>query len=278
MVGALLALGAALSFGISDVAGAVASRRAPALHVAIGMQFAGFPVLLAGLWLLSGTPSVEALLLGALAGSVGNIGLVLYLRSMAVGPIGVISPISAVVGAGVPVTWGVLVSGDSLTGLQVGGIVAGLAAVVLVAWSPGASLRAYGSRGPVVAFVAGVFFGFFFVALDATPADSGLWPLLGARVAGSLSLLAFLLWSGRRPQRRDLAVGLIVMSGVTDMLANVLFLLATRTGLLSLASLLASLYPVVALLIARQFLHERLQRVQALGVTIALAAMITLVV
>ncbi|MEX0953556.1 MAG: DMT family transporter [Nitriliruptoraceae bacterium] len=276
-MGALLALGAAISFGVSDVAGAVASRRSPALTVAIGMQFAGFPVLLAGLWWLSGTPSVQALLLGALAGSVGNIGLVLYLRSMAVGPIGVISPISAVVGAGVPVTWGVLVAGDPLTAVQVGGIVAGLAAVVLVAWSPGASLRAYGSRGPIVAFVAGLFFGFFFIALDATPADSGLWPLLGARVAGSLSLIAFFLWRGTRP-RHGMAVGLIVLSGTTDMLANVLFLLATRSGLLSLASLLASLYPVVALLIARQLLHERLRPIQALGVAVALAATLALVV
>ncbi|MEX0705741.1 MAG: DMT family transporter [Nitriliruptoraceae bacterium] len=275
-MGALLALGAAISFGVSDVAGAVASRRSPALTVAIGMQFAGFPVLLAGLWWLSGTPSVQALLLGALAGSVGNIGLVLYLRSMAVGPIGVISPISAVVGAGVPVTWGVLVAGDPLTAVQVGGIVAGLAAVVLVAWSPGASLRAYGSRGPIVAFVAGLFFGFFFIALDATPADSGLWPLLGARVAGSLSLIAFFLWRGTRP-RHGMAVGLIVLSGTTDMLANVLFLLATRSGLLSLASLLASLYPVVALLIARQLLHERLRPIQALGVAVALAATLALV-
>jgi len=275
-VGALLALGAALSFGISDVAGAVASRRAPALTVAIGMQFAGFPVLLAGLWLLPGTPSVEALLLGALAGSVGNIGLVLYLRSMAVGPIGVISPISAVVGAGVPVTWGVLIAGDTLTVVQVMGITAGLAAVVLVAWSPGASLRAYGSRGPVVAFIAGVFFGFFFIALDATPADSGLWPLLGARAAGALSLIAIFLWRGTRP-KHGMAVGLVVLSGTTDMLANVLFLLATRSGLLSLASLLSSLYPVVALLIARQLLHERLERVQSLGVVVALAATLALV-
>jgi drug/metabolite transporter (DMT)-like permease len=275
-VGALLAIAAAIGFGVADVTGAVATRRTSATVASFGLQLAGFPLLVVGLVALPGTVSVRALALGALAGAVGNLGLVLYLRSMAVGPIGVISPISALVGAGVPVAWGVWVSGDQLSTLQLAGVVAGMIAVVMVAWSPGASLRAFGSAGPAVAFVAGILFGLFFVALDATPPESGLWPLVGARVTGAAVIAAMLATMRTRPVLRGTR-GLVMLSGTADMAANLLFLLATRTGLLSLASLLTSLYPVVALLLAHQLLGERLTRLQASGVAVALAATAALV-
>ncbi len=272
----VLALGAALSFGVSDISGAMAARRSSALQVALGLQLFGLPVLLVGLVLLPGALTLRALALGVLAGAVGNLGLVLYLRSMAVGPIGVISPLSALLGAAVPVAWGVWLAGDELSAWQLVGIAAGLAAVVLVAYAPGAAQRAYGSRGPIFALIAGTAFGLFFVVLDATPADSGLWPLVGSRIGGTALLLGLLV-AAPRPLPARASVPLIALSGVTDMLANLLFLLATREGLLSLASLLTSLYPVVALLAARVLLAERLTRLQGLGVVLALAATALLV-
>lgn len=272
----MLALAAALSFGISDISGALAARRSSALQVALGLQVAGIPVLLVGLVLLPGTVTLRALGLGVLAGAVGNLGLVLYLRSMAVGPVGVISPLSALVGAAVPVAWGVWLSGDELSAWQLVGVVAALVAVVLVAYSPGAAQRAYGSRGPIFALVAGVAFGLFFVVLDATPAESGLWPLVGSRVGGTVLLLG-LLAAAPRPLPGRASLPLIALAGVTDMLANLLFLLAAREGLLSLASLLTSLYPVVALLAARVLLAERLTRLQWAGVVLALTATALLV-
>lgn len=274
---ALLALAAACSFGISDVAGAVASKRASSIVVSLGLQFAGLPILALALLLLPAAPTLDAILLGALAGAFGIVGLVLYLRSMAVGPVGVISPISALMGVGVPVTWGVGIAGEVLTGWQVAGVAAGVVAVVLVAWSPGASLRAYGSGGPIIALLAGSLFGLFFVVLDATPGGSGLWPLLGARISGSALLVGLLVFV-RRPGPQRSLWPLIALSGATDMGANILFLLATRSGLLSLVSLLASLYPVVALLLARYLLTERLTRLQAGGVVLAMVAIAALVV
>jgi drug/metabolite transporter (DMT)-like permease len=275
-VATVLALGAALSFGISDISGAIAARRSSALQVALGLQLAGLPVLLVGLLLLPGVLSLRALTLGVLAGVVGNLGLVLYLRSMAVGPVGVISPLSALVGAAVPVAWGVWLVGDELDAWQLVGVVAGLVAVVLVAYAPGAAQRAYGRRGPLYALVAGVAFGLFFVVLDATPADSGLWPLVGSRIGGTVLLLG-LLAAAPRPLPGRASIPLIALAGLTDMLANLLFLLATREGLLSLASLVTSLYPVVALLGARLLLAERLTRLQGVGVALALTATALLV-
>jgi drug/metabolite transporter (DMT)-like permease len=270
-VGLVLALGAALSFGVSDFTGALAARRASALTITVVSQLAGVLPLVVALAVLPGRPSPAALALGALAGLVGTAGLILYLRCMAIGPMGVVSPLAAVVGAGVPVGWGVVLAGEQLAVSDTVGVLAGLAAVVMVAYVPGSSIVAAGTRGPLFAAAAGVSFGLFFVALDATPADSGLWPLLGSRFAGTI-LLVVLLALARRPFPTGSALGLAAISGVLDMLANVLFLLAVRTGLLSLVSLLASLYPVVVLLLARQLLHERLTRLQAAGVALALTA------
>lgn len=266
-----LGLAAALAYGISDLAGAVAVRRSSALAASLGTQLAGLPVLLVGLLLLPGRWSLEALLLGAVAGTVGTLGLVLYLRSMAVGPIGVISPLSALVGASVPVLWGLGLGGDRLRPAQLAGVALGLAAVVLVSWSPRAAERAYGRRGPAYALLAGVAFGLFFVVLDATPADSGLVPLVGSRVAGIVVMIV-LIAVVRRPVSGRGAAGMIAIAGVGDMAANLLFLLATRSGQLSLASLTTSLYPVVALILARMLLSERLTGTQAGGVAIALVA------
>lgn len=125
--------------------------------------------------------------------------------------------------------------------------------------------------GLVSAVLAGAAFGVFFVALDAAPDDGGLWPLLGARMTG-IALLAGLL-GRRRPAAPDArAVGIGLVSGLLDMTANVLFLLATQTGMLVLVAVLTSLYPVGVVLLARTVLGERLARAQWVGVASAVGA------
>ena len=270
-MGTLLALLAAAGFGISDVTGAVAARRASALTVTLGIQAVGMVALVPALWVVTGTRSTQALLIGGLAGGLGAVGLVIYLRAMAVGPIGVISPISALVGAGVPVGWGVVLLGEQVGLRQLTGILLGLLAVGAVAYVPGSSIRGDGARSILQALIAGAAFGLFFVALNASPPGSGLWPLLGARIVAISVLLAAVLVR-RRPLLPRGVGGLVLVSGAGDMLANALFLAATRVGLLSLVSLLTSLYPVVALLVARWWLQERLTTTQAAGVLAALLA------
>jgi drug/metabolite transporter (DMT)-like permease len=270
-VGSLLALLAAAGFGVSDVTGAVAARRVSALTVTLAIQAFGLLALLPALLLLTGTPSLRALGVGALAGCFGTVGLAIYLRAMAVGPIGVISPVSALVGAGVPVGWGIVLLGETVGPLQLVGIALGLLAVVAVAYVPGSGPRSSGARGVVQALVAGVAFGLFFVVLNASPGNSGLWPLLGAR-GSSITILLVAVTLRKRAYLPHGAGGLALVSGLSDVLANALFLQATRVGLLSLVSLLTSLYPVVALLVARWWLHERLTGMQAVGVLAALSA------
>lgn len=270
-MGNLLALLAATGFGISDVAGAVAARRISALTVTLAIQVVGMVVLLPAVLLVAGAPSGRAFGIGAAAGAFGTVGLTIYLRAMAIGPIGVISPISALVGAGVPVAWGIVLLGEDLGPRQLVGIALGLVAVVAAAYVPGSGVSGRGARGVVHALVSGAAFGTFFVVLDAAPADSGLWPLLGARTSSIVLLLAAVSLR-RRALLPHGAPWLVVVSGLGDVLATILFLAATRTGLLSLVSLLTSLYPVVALLVARWWLRERLTGTQAAGVLAALLA------
>jgi drug/metabolite transporter (DMT)-like permease len=153
------------------------------------------------------------------------------------------------------------------------------------------------STGVLLGLAAGVGFGMFFVGIDAAPDDSGLWPLLAGRIA-SVTLLAGLVLRHHLPlPTRSPAVTLVpvtgessvptrgtgrlgtrgpvvlmVVSGVFDTLANVLFLVATRIGDLGISAVVVSLYPVVVVVLARVVLGERLTRTQLLSAALALTA------
>jgi drug/metabolite transporter (DMT)-like permease len=272
----LAALGAAMLFGVEDVSGALAARRTSALSVMLGLQVVGLALLLPALLIVPSVVSPAALLIGAGVGCAGSIALVVYLRAMAIGPMGIVSSLAALTGAGVPVLWGVARGGEVLTDRQAAGVVAGLAAVVLVAWRPGDGFTRKDLAGPLAALTAGLGFAAFFIGLDATPDDSGLWPLISGRTASLIVGVPLLALLSRPRPPRD-ALPLILVAGFAGTSASASFLVATRTGLLSLATILSSLYPVVSIVIARRYLGERLRRTQALGVTVALGAIALIV-
>lgn len=292
---ALLALGAAATWGVGDFLGGLTSRRANELVVTALSQLAGLLVLAVLLPLGGAAVSGAALGWGALAGIGGAGGLLAYFKALAIGPMGVTAPVAALTGAAVPVMAGVAL-GERPGAVAWLGVAVGIAATVLAsrpaeeavvhptshpardvapadaapaAVPAGADLRA----GIVSAGIAGLLFGLFFVALDQAPSDTGLWPLLGARLAG-LTMLAGLL-AVRRPPRPDgAATRLALTSGLLDMAANTLFLLAVQRGLLVLVSVLTSLYPVGVVLLARLVLGERLGRAQQVGVVLAMVAVV----
>ena len=309
---ALLAIASATTFGFADFLGGLASRRAHALVVAALSQFAGLAVLAVVLPVAGVSATGPALWFGAAAGLAGAGGLIFYFRALAIGPMGVTAPLAAVVGAAIPIAVGVAL-GERPGPMAVVGIGLGVVAVALASrpapddhgldphdrpagavgalgdagGDPAAALRVDvgldtadtgdtgdGLRaGLVAAVLAGAAFGVFFVALDAAPNDGGLWPLLGARITG-IALLAGLL-GRRRPAAPDArAVGIGLVSGLLDITANVLFLLATQTGMLVLVAVLTSLYPVGVVLLARTVLGERLARLQWVGVASAVGATI----
>ncbi|NMH98479.1 DMT family transporter [Pseudonocardia acidicola] len=263
---------AALAYGVADFAGGLAARGTSALRVTAVAQFAGLLALVPAVWVLPGHPSAAALGIGMLAGLAGVTGLLLYFRGLAVGPMGVVAPLSAVVGAGLPLVVGVLLGERPGPAMLIGMLVA-LVAIVLA--TAGTRRDAAAGTGLALGLGSGIGFGLFFIALDATPPDSGLWPLLAGRML-STALLAIVV--AARGQRGGPFRGrrLMIASGVLDSGANVLFLLATRTGSLSVSAVLVSLYPVVVVLLARIVLRERLTGLQLTSVGLALTASVLL--
>ncbi len=271
----LLALGCAVVYGAADFMGGLASRKTSVFGVVALSQAAGLVALVALLPWLGGPARAADLGWGAAAGVAGATGLVVFFRALAGGVMSVIAPITAVTAAAVPVLVGLL-GGERLHAWSAVGIVLALAAVVLVSAEGGlGALVAARPASVVPALVAGAMFGIFFVLLDRTSDDSGLTPLVTARIASMALVVVVALIGGRPLKVSRVALPLVVASGVADMTANALFLLATQQdGQLAITGVLASLYPVSTVVLAQVVLRERLVRAQIAGLGAAVAAVV----
>ncbi len=267
----LLALGSAAVFGGADFCGGLASRRVRVVAVLMVSQVVGLGVVAVAAPALGGTVTARDLGLGAVAGTFGLAGVALLYRGLAVGPMGVVAPITAVISAAVPVAVG-LVAGERPSPLALAGVGAALAAVVLVARVPAASSHRIDPAGVALALGAGAGFGILFSVLDATSDDAGVWPLLGARAATAPLVVAAGLAAGVRWRRTDGSVVLAAVAGLGDMAGNVLFLLALRHGLLTLVAVITGLYPASTIVLARFVLGERMAGTQRAGLALAAGA------
>jgi drug/metabolite transporter (DMT)-like permease len=274
-VAVVLALSSAVVYGASDFLGGLASRRAPVFGVVAVSQLAGLVALFALLPWLGGPVTLADLGWGAAAGILGSTGLVVFFRALSRGVMSVIAPVTAVTAAAVPVLAGLFI-GNRIGPWAGAGILLALLAVVLVSAEGGlASLRAARPASLTAPLVAGSAFGFFFVLLDRTSADAGLTPLVAARLA-SVVLVVLVAFAGKQPLRVSrAALPLVLVSGVGDMTANALFLLATQQeGQLAITGVLASLYPVSTVVLAQAVLRERLVPAQVAGLGAAVAAVV----
>ncbi len=271
----LLALASAVVYGMADFCGGLASRRAATVAVVTVSQAAGLVGLLLVLPLLGGDPTGTDLVWGAVAGTTGAAGLLLFYRALAVGVMSVVAPVTAVSTAALPVLGGLLL-GERIGLLAALGIVLALAAVVLVAAEGGLSSLLEARLGTVApALASGVVFGVFFVLLDRTGEDSGLSPLVAARVVSVLLVGTLALASGRSLRVPRPALPVVLLAGVGDMAANALFLVATQVGgSLAITGVLASLYPVSTVVLAQVLLRERLAGAQQAGLAVAAAAVV----
>lgn len=271
----VLALASAAVYGASDFLGGLASRRAPVLGVVALSQGAGLLALLALLPWLGGPAGTADLAWGAAGGLAGAVGLVVFFRALARGTMSVIAPVTAVTAAAVPVLVGVL-DGNSIGPWTATGIALALVAVVLVSADGGLSaLRAARPASLTPALAAGAAFGLFFVALDRTSTGSGLTPLVAARLVSMVAVVVTAALGGQSLRMGRRALPLVALSGVGDMSANALFLLATQhAGQLAVTGVLASLYPVSTVVLAQLVLRERLVAAQLTGLGAAVAAVV----
>jgi drug/metabolite transporter (DMT)-like permease len=277
----LIAVASGLLFGAADFLGGLTSRRVSTLAVVVISQAAGVAVLGVALAVLpAATPSRADLLWGAAAGVAGGGGVALLYRGLAVGTMAVVAPVTASCAVIVPVAVDVI-SGAVLGGRVAGGIALAILAIVLVSQAPasghagGQPRRPYAGLG--IAVAAGVVIGFFFLALARTSAEAGLWPLVSARFVSVTLFAVAAVAAGASLRLEPRTLVLALAAGALDMLANALYLIATRGGAFSAVVTLASLYPASTVLLARLVLHERLSRVQWVGVACALAAIALIV-
>lgn len=279
---AVLALLSAVAYGAGDFVGGLAARRIPPAAVVLRSNVVG----LAGLLVLA--PLLDAsglvgrdLALGAVGGIAGGVGILLLYRGLSLGVMSVVAPITAVLSAVVPVAAG-LATGERPSVLALGGVPLALVAVALLAREPhDTDARTHGmpAHELLIALGAGLGFGLFFVALDATGDDAGLWPIVAGRTSSvtMFSVVALVASSTRPPKgvaRAGTMPALLVGCGLLDAGANALFLLATQQGLLTLVAVLGALYPASTLLLARLVLGERLGPAQRGGIGLAAAAVV----
>jgi drug/metabolite transporter (DMT)-like permease len=264
-------LGSALVWGAGDFCGGLASRRAPVLGVLAIAELSGlFFLLLFGILFREPVPNELGIAWGTAAGLSGTLGLGALYRGLAVGRAGIVAPVSAVVSVALPALYVAFTVGLPEP-LQLLGFALAVAAIVLAAQSGRAE---HGETGLLYGFVAGIGFGLFFICIDLAGGEgSTFFPLAIARGV-SIPVVLLLLFVRREPLPQRNLIPLIFLSGTLDAGGNVLFLLSSTLGRLDIASVLSSLYPASTVILSRVVLHERISRIQQVGVALALLAII----
>jgi drug/metabolite transporter (DMT)-like permease len=261
---AFAALAAAV-WGLGDFCGGRATRSLSPVAVTFAGQLLSLVPLGAVLLVLGDPPPPASdCLWGAMAGVAGLTGLALLYYALANGSMTVVAPATAVMSGAAPLVIGVA-SGERPSGIAVIGIVAALVAIALVTGAIGVPHAPTPSRIVAISLVSGVFLGLSLAGLDLASDESGMWPVFAMRVA-SVTLAAVIVairrpagLSLRHPPKWALAAGLF------DSTANVLFLIATREGLLSLVAVVAALYPASTICLAMGIDRERITRSQGAG-------------
>lgn len=263
-----LALGASLSWGFADFFGPLKGRTLGTLRTLFYVQLSGLLVI-AGIVAVRGKgPAHEAALYAVPAAVSGTLGLYAFYRGMAVGAMSVIAPIAGI-SAALPVIVGIA-SGDRLSAAKGVGIVCAIAGVYLAAREPGRA----GNRlaaGVGLALLAALGFGVYYLFMHAAGRADFWWASLDFRLTSTSVILIAV--AAQRPQlgMRTRELPFLFLIGFGDMFGNLLYAAASSRGLVSIVSVLASLYPVVTILLARAILSERVARIQEAGIVLTLA-------
>jgi drug/metabolite transporter (DMT)-like permease len=275
VLSSLFGLLSALSWGAGDFTGGIVARRAGAYRASFYSESIGVFFLVVMLVIVhEALPPVGELGWSAASGLFGAIGLTMLYHSLAQGQMSVAAPVSALMAAVLPVLASALTEG--LPGpLKYVGFVLALAAIWLISRGDGhrkeVHLHLKDLRLPLL---SGVCFGFYFIMIHQGSRSATVWPMLAARLVGSLTLFVFaivnrqLSWPGLK------TAGLAALNGLGDVGGNTFYILAGQAGRLDVAAVLGSLYPGTTVLLAGLILKERLNRSQWIGILAALAAIV----
>jgi drug/metabolite transporter (DMT)-like permease len=270
MVAVLLGLAAGLSWGFSDFMGGLKARSLDLAAILVISQGTG--LVLVVLFVAArgyGPPAGEELVYAILSAISGVVGLAAFYRGLAVGAMAVVAPIAAT-GAAIPVVAG-LISGERPSAAQAAGIALAITGVVLASReAPEEGRPARVATGVGLALLAACGFGGFFVLMNEASEHDVFWAILVNRITGLSGLLAVTLVLRRRLAVPPRQAGTLALIGALDLAANIFYALASTEGLISLVAVLASLYPVITVILARFVLHERVRASQRAGIGAAL--------
>lgn len=271
MIALLLALGSSLAYGCADFLGGLGARKAHVLRTVMIAAPASLAVELL-LWpFLGASFSADALAWGAASGIASAAAFALLYRTLAMGPMNVLSPVTALVSAMLPVGVGLL-QGEHLGAAGLVGLPLALVAVVLVSAGHGAGSARPSRAALLLAFGAGGAIALQLIFLHQAPSDSGVAPLIIGRAVSSAIILAAAGLMYRRLGSERPAYAMSTAAGVLDSMANLLFLLAARSGDLTVVAVITALYPAGTVLLARSVLAERIRRGQLVGLGAAAVA------
>jgi drug/metabolite transporter (DMT)-like permease len=262
-----LALGASLTWGFADFFGPLKGRAFGALRVLVYVQLGGLAVIALIVAVRGKGPADLGVLFAIPAAVSGTLGLYAYYRGIAVGAISIVAPIAGI-SAVVPVVFGIA-TGDHASPWQWAGMAAALTGVFLAAREPGSSTRV--AAGVGLALLAAIGFGGYFPPMHEAGNADFWWASLIFRMTSTSVILATVA-----VQRPTLGVSARVLPwlaliGFGDMFGNLLFAASSASGLVSITSVLASLYPIVTVVLARIVLSERVARSQEAGIGLTLA-------
>jgi len=278
----LLGLAAAMLYGTGDFLGGVATRRVPVLVVLMLAETASVIVALPAASMSHGPARLAGLAWGTGAGVVGGVGLIIFYIGLAAGPMSVVAPVSGLAATILPVTVA-LADGERPGDAVYAGALLCLIAIVLASSATDARPAGGTSRlapssqrgsGRAVGYgiVSGTSFGLFFILIRNAGQSGELWPVAAGRVGelATVVIAAVVLRRGLRLRGTGRKLLLAAAgAGAIDVVANICYVAATRTGMFGLAVVLASLYPGVTVLLARVVLGERLRWVQRAGLGLA---------
>jgi drug/metabolite transporter (DMT)-like permease len=279
----LLALLAALAWGVADFAGGLGSRDLGAPRVALATQALGLLAAGFALLLFPGVgPKFSPLAWGALSGLGSGAGTLALYHGLAVSRMSVVATLSGVLAAVLPVIVG-LALGNTLGAAAAVGIVIAIPAILLVSWQRDPSPQTSPWSGVLYGSLAGAGFALLFIALSRAGTHSGAWPLIPGQLVSVLLIAPFTargVRQGTASVRREgrpwaqRAVALTLTAGIVGGTANLLFLAATGKGELAIIAVLSSLYPAFTVLLARALLAEHWSRSQAVGLVAAAVAVV----
>jgi drug/metabolite transporter (DMT)-like permease len=267
----LFGVGSAVAWGSGDYAGGLAARRVGGMAVAGGAQLAGLLLLVGAVVVLHpDAPSGSTLLLGALGGIAGGLGLAALYRGLALGAMGLVSAVSGIGAVLISLVVSVLGLGAVLDPLQLAGITCALAAVAAASFS---TAHGVDRRAIILALAAALGFGLWFVFLNRAAEHDQLWALVASRGSATIVVGGMAL---RRIDRSGLraAAPLIAGAGGLDIAANAMVVLSFATIPLGITAALSGTYPLVTMLLARALLGEALPRLGLVAVGLAVTGVV----